>query len=558
MSLPDATPTLTPTPAAAPAGARRPARAPPSPRSHAPPPRAARAGAARRVHGAPPRDASARRSPGRAPVYAGTPSTSNAKKRSYDEMAEVGASTNNVRAGSDFLREVLSRQYASGLGDLAVSMQFDEDGEPKTFTCSSALLAAASPMLEAMLFRPMGKASLLDAPRSDRVLHLKGWAPEHFETLLHFVHGKEITFSDGESVELYQMADYYGAVDLRDICSEHWIACLDASNCCEFLQLANKVSCEALERRCLDMLTLRFSEVLYGVVSEKCELSSCQGRWCALPADVLASLLKSDALGCSCERDVLSGLLSWYATSPCLDSEAGRLARRAQLPDMLQSVRWDRVLQPHPSKDTTIWRRGRFERKDRETSEPSDDEAIAQLCSLKKSHVIAKVQRGLALWGVVSEVADDVVQLVKERLDDVDPANLYAPSSPPRQYTFGRLEMHDPSRSWASGSRLDEWTMHGHAIHVIGRSRSAGVTTRLADLHVSARHCRFFSRVHYSPDTGAQLVAFVEDLGSMNGTFVNGENIGKGEMRRLGYADRIGVGQASVHFVFYTPCAVDA
>jgi len=74
MSLPDATPTLTPTPTAAPAGARRPARAPPSPRSHAPPPRAARAGAARRVHGAPPRDASARRSPGRAPGPTATPS----------------------------------------------------------------------------------------------------------------------------------------------------------------------------------------------------------------------------------------------------------------------------------------------------------------------------------------------------------------------------------------------------------------------------------------------------------------------------------------------------
>jgi pSer/pThr/pTyr-binding forkhead associated (FHA) protein len=65
---------------------------------------------------------------------------------------------------------------------------------------------------------------------------------------------------------------------------------------------------------------------------------------------------------------------------------------------------------------------------------------------------------------------------------------------------------------------------------VIGRG-SEGVTFRLADRNVSRRHARFLRQ------SGA---VFVEDLGSLNGTRVNGERItGK---RRLRDGDLVQIG----------------
>jgi len=56
------------------------------------------------------------------------------------------------------------------------------------------------------------------------------------------------------------------------------------------------------------------------------------------------------------------------------------------------------------------------------------------------------------------------------------------------------------------------------------------------DLQCSRRH------VSLTPHNGAVVV---EDLGSTNGTFVNGESI---QEKQLNHADRLTVGQNSVHF----------
>jgi len=65
---------------------------------------------------------------------------------------------------------------------------------------------------------------------------------------------------------------------------------------------------------------------------------------------------------------------------------------------------------------------------------------------------------------------------------------------------------------------------------VVGRALDADLT--LSDPFLSRRHSRFFR-------TGADL--FVEDLGSRNGTFVNGEPV-DGTMR-LRRGDRVQFGQ---------------
>jgi predicted component of type VI protein secretion system len=65
---------------------------------------------------------------------------------------------------------------------------------------------------------------------------------------------------------------------------------------------------------------------------------------------------------------------------------------------------------------------------------------------------------------------------------------------------------------------------------VVGRG-TEGVTFRLADRNVSRRHARFFRQ---------NGTVFVEDLGSLTGTWVNGEKIGG--KRRLRDGDLVQIG----------------
>lgn len=85
----------------------------------------------------------------------------------------------------------------------------------------------------------------------------------------------------------------------------------------------------------------------------------------------------------------------------------------------------------------------------------------------------------------------------------------------------------------------DSYPLHA-AITILGRDHSADIT--LDDPGISRRHCEI--RVTYD---GPHLVVSVRDLGSTNGTFVNGERI---ITSRLDEGDRITLGRSSLvaHF----------
>ncbi|MDO5630072.1 MAG: FHA domain-containing protein, partial [Mobilicoccus sp.] len=78
------------------------------------------------------------------------------------------------------------------------------------------------------------------------------------------------------------------------------------------------------------------------------------------------------------------------------------------------------------------------------------------------------------------------------------------------------------------------------AITVIGRDASADIT--LEDSGISRRHCEI--RVTHD---GPRIIASIRDLGSTNGTFVNGENV---RSARLVEGDRITVGRSSLSVRF--------
>jgi len=104
-----------------------------------------------------------------------------------------------------------------------------------------------------------------------------------------------------------------------------------------------------------------------------------------------------------------------------------------------------------------------------------------------------------------------------------DPRAEEAPPPPPRSKTLLHLEVIEPSD--LAGRRFD---LGGEL--TIGRAPGCGVATTY-DIYSSTMHARLFS------ENGR---AYVEDLGSTNGTFVNSERVVK--PTRLGKGDLLQVG----------------
>lgn len=138
--------------------------------------------------------------------------------------------------------------------------------------------------------------------------------------------------------------------------------------------------------------------------------------------------------------------------------------------------------------------------------------------------------------------------------DDEDAASTYHPAQPAPQ-----VQPPEPARVAEPGATTAfqqqpprpatprPWLELGHdsyplhaAITILGRDHSADIT--LDDPGISRRHCEI--RVTYD---GPRLVVSVRDLGSTNGTFVNGERV---TTSRLGEGDRITLGRTSLvtHF----------
>ena len=110
----------------------------------------------------------------------------------------------------------------------------------------------------------------------------------------------------------------------------------------------------------------------------------------------------------------------------------------------------------------------------------------------------------------------------------------HAPNLPPRAAGNGGRP---PSRVRLTAGKMAGTSLPlGRCAIVVGRAQSC--TLVLDDDYASSRHARFFPQGD---------VWFVEDLGSTNGTFVNGQRIG--EPIQLGVGEVVQIGQSSMELV---------
>ena len=489
--------------------------------------------------------------------------------------ADGNGSTNGlaVQADEEHAKKVLRRMYEQQRGDFTLSVRPDAASPPTTFECSSALLAGASSVFETLLFGSFSAPDLLAGPRSERVVHVSGHAPKHFELLLRFIHGEKVHFSLEESGQVYALADYYEVLSLCDYCLRAWRDDLTSSNCVSYFVLAREVGCAELEQVCLDSLTLLFSEVAERDPSLH-----------ALPADVLVDLVQRDSLMCAHEEEVLGALVKWYCTGTVHGVDASvedMRTKRQPLLAMLSAVRWDRVLTNGP----TPWFPDRIEQVVGNSWWARVGQMWSKLRTLVATHMGVD-PKAVALDRDASrtyteqeeraaDVASDLVSMIGPHIQQsahaqaangrIQPLAQHF-ASRPRLYCWGKLLATD-----APGNETKDFppegkvfSLHGHKQFVAGRSRHSDIRfgNNSQPPFVSSRHFKLFTRMTYpersaSPPAGhtedlridpkdaphgsnARLTVFLMDT-SQNGTLVNGELIEKNAEVRLNYGDKIQV-----------------
>nr|WP_284305212.1 DUF3662 and FHA domain-containing protein [Mobilicoccus caccae] len=209
------------------------------------------------------------------------------------------------------------------------------------------------------------------------------------------------------------------------------------------------------------------------------------------------------------------GLAGSAAQAAAAATAGTAAARRAAYPD------------PHDTHDPAEVPPG-FTDARRQLSDDGDRQALEQ----QRAH-------DLAAW------PDDDADNPRAGYDDAadDPWAGEDRTSPPT----ARADAVPPPAAPPRAAARRPWLELGHdsypllsAITVLGRDAAADIT--LEDSGVSRRHCEI--RVTHD---GPHLVASIRDLGSTNGTFVNGERI---TTSRLAEGDRITVGRTSLSVRF--------
>ena len=112
---------------------------------------------------------------------------------------------------------------------------------------------------------------------------------------------------------------------LKEACTNFLLEAVRPSNCCALWARGEAVHCPELTQRCMDMLTLDFTEVA--------EHDPC---FAELPAAVLKDVLERDELVCGEEYEVYEALVAWYKKAPTAEKHASLL-------ELLPLVRWARV-----------------------------------------------------------------------------------------------------------------------------------------------------------------------------------------------------------------------
>tara|TARA_B110001452_G_scaffold44162_1_gene33786 strand:+ start:119 stop:1810 length:1692 start_codon:yes stop_codon:yes gene_type:complete len=460
------------------------------------------------------------------------PTTGHKRRRIEQDDTPLAWSTverdgGDIRKSLKNLHDLLPTQ-----GDITVSVQ----GETGTseFPCIGALLASASRPLAAMLFGPMRPASVgPDAPRRERILHLRGTEPWCFDLMLQFIHGRQIGLDVDRAVRLHHVADYYEVLPLRDSCCRFLLDALRPHNCCSLLMRSHDINCEPLTQRCIDTLTLDFVAVV----------ESDSGFPDLNPA-MVQSLLQGDWLVCAEEFEVYGALLKWYGQQPTAEKLGALL-------ELLPLVRWAfipearraeaslavKALPPPPLSTEEAPSTG--------GAKPADAAEASQELSVK-----------------------ELERCVEQLLAQHPPAAEGEPPAKhhPRHYTWGTLVGRNPEPPAAPQlpEGGDTWRLECTKEYMIGRSRKS--TIRIGHNapmpYISSQHFRVFNEIRW-PDAATaaaespgasfsmsspaspigapgapRLEAWLEDL-SQNGTFINGNLVGRNEKRRLHDGDRI-------------------
>ena len=146
----------------------------------------------------------------------------------------------------------------------------------------------------------------------------------------------------------------------------------------------------------------------------------------------------------------------------------------------------------------------------------------------------------LVLYGFVLLVVKSAVKDLKFQQQARAPQgySVSAGAAPPERRPRGPAPLHVPARGWALVVEAGPGLSRGQAYEVplgafvvIGRAPDAHV--QLQDTFVSSHHARV------EAEAGGLAV---EDLGSTNGTSVNGEEMAAGQRLLLGPADRLAIG----------------
>lgn len=470
-------------------------------------------------------------------------------KRTYHEMNdEPDVDRLLVTVGGDVKLDA-TRFAQEELRDLTIRvnpLDSDSNMETREFCVNSSLLAAWSPVLFKLLHGPMREKGLLDLPRSERILTIKGDENHaHFDKFLEYIEGKPATFDGDDVPRIYMLAEFYEVRELSNLCVEHWFGALEPCNCCTLMGIAKEVNCSELEERCYDLLVLGFDKVV-----------ALDSRFGTLDAASLHYVAGLDSLVVESEFCLYLALLKWFGSG-----EGDPLEKEKDLVKILQEcVRWDRVL-------------------GKEAEPRSNDPMHAiknpkQRCVALTAGLIALAARqahkcqGRRICGPVAFEATRRLQSVATKclgdarfpFRDRDAGTFVSLNRPlafllntnPRQYKWGSLRAHNPPEPNAQTYPATGFHFHlsKNKSHLIGRSTRADI--HVATLTASSSHFTISNEVVWGKgpqdwndpkmqrlgaenfgldckvdrkESEARLVPYITGLSKSNGTFVSGERL---------------------------------
>lgn len=158
-----------------------------------------------------------------------------------------------------------------------------------------AIMAARSKVFLSMLF-------------GDRWLEQQGEAipmpengPVAFRSMMQYVHSGSVLFEPSTVMEVLQLSDYFGLIELKAGCGEYIAKSINTDTAVVLLQTAATFGEEMLVEKCLQFIELHTDEVL----------ASASFTNAALSPDLLCKVLQSDKLSCSSELSLYAATVAW-------------------------------------------------------------------------------------------------------------------------------------------------------------------------------------------------------------------------------------------------------